>query len=175
MKCALVIGGSGMLSKVSLWLAQHYDRVYVIGRSAKKMNHLQSQADHPSKIIPVYVDYTNDEQFVESIHSLLGNCHIELIVSWIHSTAPRALQTLLNMVEEEGQPFHVYHVLGSKANLSEIKKNLYLSELCTYHQVQLGFKKEGHSLRWLSHDEISQGVIDSIKEKKEVNTIGTLS
>lgn len=176
MKCALVVGGSGMLSKVSLWIAQQNYRVYVIGRSTEKMNYLLSQADHHCHLTPVYVDYTNDEQFVESIHNLFRkNSHIELIVSWIHSTAPKALQTLINMVEEEGNPFHVYHVLGSKANLPEIKKNLHLSELCTYHQVQLGFLREGHSQRWLNHDEISQGVIDSIKHAKTVNIIGTLS
>ncbi|HZH58013.1 MAG TPA: short-chain dehydrogenase [Metabacillus sp.] len=176
MKCALVVGGSGMLSQVSIWLAQQHYRVYVIGRSVEKMNRLLRQADSYSQIIPIYADYTNDEQFVESIHSLLGkNSHIKLIVSWIHSTAPRALQTLINMVEEEEHPFHVYHVLGSKANLPEIKKNLHLSELCTYHQVQLGYIREGRSQRWLSHDEISQGVIDSIKQEKEVYTVGTLS
>ena len=50
MKHALVIGGTGMLSKVPLWLAANGYHVSVIGRNQEKMHRLLSKDEQPSRI-----------------------------------------------------------------------------------------------------------------------------
>jgi saccharopine dehydrogenase-like NADP-dependent oxidoreductase len=62
---ALVIGGSGMLSKVSLWLANSYNNVYVIGRNTEKLQKLTMGCE---KIVPVSIDYKDDKRFVALRH-----------------------------------------------------------------------------------------------------------
>ena len=57
--------------------------------------------------------------------------------------------------------WELYHVLGSSSNLDEMLRKVPVPPECAYHQVQLGFVVEGSRSRWLTHDEISNGVIDA--------------
>ncbi|MFJ7917225.1 MULTISPECIES: hypothetical protein [unclassified Lysinibacillus] len=63
MKHWLVIGGTGMLKDVSLWLIQQGNHVTVIGRQQKKMQSLINEANYSSKLSPLIVDYTNYNSF----------------------------------------------------------------------------------------------------------------
>ncbi|WP_160314251.1 hypothetical protein [Bacillus sp. 522_BSPC] len=45
---------------------------------------------------------------------------------------------------------------------------------CSYYQVQLGFVTEGSRSRWLTNKEISDGIIEAIKKKKKILTIGQI-
>ena len=59
MKHWLVIGGTGMLKDVSVWLINEGNHVTVIGRQQKKMQNLINEAKNASKLTPLLVDYTN--------------------------------------------------------------------------------------------------------------------
>jgi hypothetical protein len=88
MSHALIIGGTGMLSKVTEYLAGKYDTVSAISRDEKKIN------PNLKNINPLIVDYTYYKFLSKSLQSAVekfGN--IELVVSWIHSTAPLAPNT----------------------------------------------------------------------------------
>ncbi|MGE7913678.1 hypothetical protein [Lysinibacillus xylanilyticus] len=63
MKHWLVIGGTGMLKDVSLWLIQQDNHVTVIGRQQKKMQSLINDVKNDSKFSPLIVDYTNYKNF----------------------------------------------------------------------------------------------------------------
>ena len=43
---------------------------------------------------------------------------------------------------------------------------------CAYRQIVLGFVLEGEGARWLTHDEISEGVLKAIDEDAGLSTIG---
>ena len=45
----------------------------------------------------------------------------------------------------------------------------------SYFQVVLGFKKEAGSSRWLTNDEISDGVLEAIKLREMCHIIGTVT
>lgn len=64
--------------------------------------------------------------------------------------------------------------LGSRANLTEVKGQIDKLDALQYHQVQLGFKIEDSHSRWLTNEEISQGVIDSIQHDRLLHTVGTM-
>lgn len=59
-KNALVIGGSGMLRYVSLWLAENGYRTGVVGRD---FDNLQSLKNQNSNTEAIAVDYNNDQEF----------------------------------------------------------------------------------------------------------------
>lgn len=172
MSHALIIGGSGMLKEASIWFASQYDYVTVIGRSKKKMKFLIDQCKN---INPLYLDYHDTNQLklaIEEQIRKLGN--IDLIVAWVHSTAPGALSTIINVVSKQKNNWHLVHILGSRSNLETIKKNISVPENCTYSQVQLGFVRENNQTRWLTNTEISSGVIKAISQKEAKYIVGMI-
>ncbi|MDN3450690.1 short-chain dehydrogenase [Planococcus sp. APC 3906] len=171
MKHALVIGGTGMLSQASVWLSENGFHVSVIGRNPEKMQQLLEQ--NPTQLTPVLVDYTNTEELAEQIRSIQQqNGPIELVVAWVHSTGPHVIPCMLEMLPAN-QPMAFFHVSGSSSNLKDIKAKTAVPNHVFYHQIQLGFKIENGISRWLTHDEISQGVIDSVLSGKPESVIGT--
>jgi hypothetical protein len=173
LKKAIVVGGSGMLSKASLWLAENSYDVSIIGRDINKLNRLSSMNEN---IIPISVDYQNDNDFRKEIVNILSTGPVETIVAWIHGNAPRALETLIKTVNSLNTcKWRLFHVLGSSKNLDEILQQIEVPNGCEYHQVQLGFIIENNGSRWLTNSEISNGVIQSIETNKKRMVVGTLT
>jgi NADPH:quinone reductase-like Zn-dependent oxidoreductase len=174
LKHALVIGGTGMLSKVSIWLAANGYHVSVIGRNKEKMQRLLSSAESNSQMTPVLVDYTNNEELAKhlrQIQKLNGNIH--LVVVWVHSTGKNVIPCLTKCISDS-EPWKLFHVNGISSNLDNIKKKIDVPENVEYHQIQLGFILENGNSRWLVHDEISNGVIQAIAEGKIKHIIGAI-
>ncbi|WP_337019198.1 short-chain dehydrogenase [Oceanobacillus massiliensis] len=173
---ALVIGGTGMLSNTSHWLVSKGYHVSVIGRKADRMEHLIRKSVDTSLITPVLVDYSDVALLKEKLRRTIErNGPIELVVAWIHSYADSALEIIAREISNENNGrWKLFHVLGSSKDLSEIKEGISLSNSIRYHQIQLGFVIENDHSRWLTNEEISQGVIDSIQIEKFINTIGTV-
>lgn len=172
MKHALVIGGTGMLAKVSIWLSENGYHVSVIGRNPEKMQRLTVQ--NTAQLSPVLVDYTNTKELAEQLHHIQQkNGPIHLVVAWIHSIGTRVIPCLTEALPRL-QSWNLFHVNGSSSNLEDIKAKTAVPPHVRYHQILLGFKIEGGSSRWLTHDEISDGVIKAIQENKSKHIIGTI-
>ena len=172
MSHVLIIGGSGMLKETSISLASKYDYVTVIGRNKKKMEALINQCNN---INPLYLDYHDTSNLKLEIEEQIRKLgHIDLIVAWVHSTAPNALFTIINVVSKQRNNWNLVHILGSSSNLETIRKNISVPENCTYSQVQLGFVRENNQTRWLTNIEISSGVIKAISQKEANYIVGTI-
>lgn len=101
MKHALVVGGTGMLSDVSLWLVNNDYYVSVIARNSSRMNKLISKASLKDKITPLLVDYTNKEELQKQVRNAIQkNGGIDIIVAWIHSVGENALTIIANEVSK---------------------------------------------------------------------------
>lgn len=175
MKHALVIGGTAMLSNVCLWLIENNYKVSVIGRNFNKMEKLLNSSRHSSRIIPILVDYEDDKKLRTEIkQSIEDHGSFDLVVAWIHSTAKKALPTICEIVGQRSVKWSLYHILGSSQNLNELKKNITVDCNCTYHQIQLGFILESSYSRWLSNQEISEGVIEAISQERERHIVGQI-
>lgn len=173
MKHALVIGGTGMLAKVSIWLSENGYHVSVIGRNPEKMELLLDQ--NPKQLTPVLVDYTNTKELAEQLHHVQQqNGPIQLVVAWIHSTGTQVIPCLTESLPRL-QPWDLFHVNGSSSNLEDIKTKTAVPPYVDYHQILLGFKFESGLSHWLIHEEISDGVIKAIQEKKSKHMIGTIT
>ncbi|WP_066318936.1 short-chain dehydrogenase [Bacillus sp. FJAT-29814] len=174
MKHALVIGGTGMLTAVPLWLVKEGYHVSVIGRSEERMAQLRSRVQDSTCITPLSVDYRQGDLFSEQIRFIVDkNGPLELVVAWIHSPFKNVMETIAREVANH-KPCLLFHALGSRANPEEIRAGLKLTENCRYRQVQLGFKLDGETSRWLTHEEISNGVIEAIKRDKQYHVVGVL-
>ncbi|GAA0605923.1 short-chain dehydrogenase [Virgibacillus siamensis] len=173
---ALVIGGSGMLSGASVWLSENGYEVYVVGRRADKLEQLRGQSKCPETIHGIAVDYEDTERFRGGLSRVLERAGRipSLVVSWIHGTAPDAQSVLINLLEtyDINTPWALIHVQGSARFFQ--KENTPVPANCLYRRVYLGFIRHGRHSRWLTHDEISSGVIQAIASKQNESVIGTL-
>ena len=175
MSHALIIGGTGMLSKVTEYLAGKYDTVSAISRDEKKIN------PNLKNINPLIVDYTYYKFLSKSLQSAVekfGN--IELVVSWIHSTAPLAPNIIADKLNFYENSFRFFDILGSayanpSLNTLEREEKLKENKNLLYRRIILGFKIEGNSSRWLTNDEISSGVIEAITNDEEEKIVGIVS
>ncbi|WP_052131642.1 SDR family NAD(P)-dependent oxidoreductase [Planococcus sp. CAU13] len=173
MKHALVIGGTGMLARTSLWLADNGYHVSVIGRNPEKMQRLIEQ--NPAQIAPVLVDYTNKEALeAQLLHIQQKKGPVGLVVAWIHTNGSEVISCLTDSIPSH-LSWKLFHVNGSSSNLEEIKKKAAVPSHVQYHQIHLGFKLENGTSRWLTHEEISGGVIKAIMEEKAIQLVGTLT
>lgn len=62
-KCALVIGGTGMLAEVSRKLAANYYYVSVVGRRTIRHQQLKDSSKDSGNIHAIEVDYHDDGAF----------------------------------------------------------------------------------------------------------------
>ncbi|WP_163100456.1 short-chain dehydrogenase [Peribacillus alkalitolerans] len=169
MKKALVVGGTGMLADVSIWLATQGYNVHVVGRNQDRMDRIKSSFPDESLLTPMLLDYRNGDELIEAFQK---HGTFNLIVAWIHSIADHSVQTIIKENGRRKEPWSFFHELGSSRDLEETKKRAETPNGCVYHQIQLGFVPEGSTSRWLTNDEIARGVIEAIKLKDSIYTVG---
>ena len=165
---ALVIGGTGMLAKVSIHLANEGYSVTVIARNLAKFGRLQ-EGSPPNSIFPLLVDY-NSEEVVDLVkHAISERGSFTLIVCWTPNY--KAIEQICE-VNHTLDFFRLFHVKGSRRYF--VDETIKLPADCLYHRVFLGFIIEESTSRWLTHEEISSGVIEQIKANEVVGVIGQI-
>lgn len=165
MKVALVIGGSGMLAGAVVVLTKSYDVVGVVGRDIAKLDRLQ---DSSSRIVPITVDYSDTVHFSAILDKFVEEKGSpELVISWVHDHTPDAVLIaaehctgdFYDVTGQSGiQPNHISH--EHEAKLSHIR----------YHRVILAHKGS----RWLTNDEISDGVLAAVTQGLKQYIVGEL-
>ncbi|PHC61397.1 short-chain dehydrogenase [Bacillus toyonensis] len=159
---ALVIGGTGMLKKVSMWLCEQGFYVSIIGRDEVKLEYVKRASSAPENITCLPLDYHNNDKVKIAIKGTIErNGPITLVVAWIHSSAKYALSLICKEIEFSSETYSLFHILGSKA--SRMNAGKIGGTLCLYHRIILGFILEDTFGRWLTHQEISDGVINGIE------------
>ena len=173
----LVVGGSGMLAGLCTALAEAGRVVSVIGRDPGRLEKL---AQLPG-LYPVAVDYRDPDALDLALRGTVeARGPIERAVCWIHlSTAPEAAALI---ARRTGRLF--CHVLGSAAGdparpgfvASWRNRVLQARPGLAYRTVILGFvpRVGGGSSRWLSHDEISGGVLGALATAGSVTIVGSV-
>ena len=191
MNHSLVIGGTGMLSGASRHLCNEYKTVSVIARNPDGFNSLLRETAHlPGNINPLQLDYTDSANLLENINTSIERYgDISLVVSWIHSTAPKAPFLIAKEINKYDKEFRFFEILGSAygnpANKSKRKRDSGIEEgspledfdkleSVKYREIILGFVVEGSGSRWLTNDEISNGVIKAVETDTESSVIGTV-
>jgi len=161
---ALVIGGTGMLKRVSVWLCEQGFHVSIIGRDEVKLENVKRESATPENITCLPLDYHNDSDVKLAIKGTIErDGPITLVVAWVHSSAKHALRLICNEIELSSEKYSLFHILGSSA--SRTKSQKIGGALCSYYRIILGFILEDTYARWLTHEEIADGVIKGIESK----------
>ncbi|QNG59687.1 short-chain dehydrogenase [Bacillus sp. PAMC26568] len=163
----LVVGGTGMLADVSVWLGQHADMVSVIGRQENRHNKLNARMKNVNSLIFDYKD--GNELRKQMMKAIEQYGPITLVVSWIHSHASYTLTIIDEEVSKAAPLWRLFHIQGSSNS-----RELYfpIGANCLYRSIILGYLIEGGQARWLTHKEICEGVIESIKQDSEKAVVG---
>lgn len=165
---ALVIGGTGMLADVCIALARRGYIVSIIGRTRSKFQRIVSESPGNS-IFPIVVDYNSSEVIdrVEKVIEEKGS--FDLIVSWTPNY--NTLEQICK-VNHGIENYRLFHVKGSRRYFKDEK--IRIPDNCNYREVFLGFIIENERSRWLTHNEISNGVINQIETDQPKGIIGQI-
>lgn len=164
-----------MLAKATEYLSEIYDAVSVICRNEKKIS------SNLKNINPLILDYSDYELLSKSLQSAVEKFgEIDLVISWIHSTAPLAPNIIAEKLNSYNTSFRFFDILGSayanpSNNTNEREVKLKENKNLLYRKIILGFKIEGSTSRWLINDEISSAVIEAIKHDEEESIVGTVT
>lgn len=159
-----------MLADVSVWLGQHACTVSVIGRQENRHINLQARMKNVNSLI---LDYEDDDEVRDQIRKAIEQYGpISLVVSWIHSHASDALTIIDEEVSKTAPLWRLFHIQGSSHSRELNRVPIGLN--CLYRSIILGFVLEGSHSRWLTHKEICEGVIASIKQDTEDAVVGVL-
>ncbi|MDQ0352074.1 hypothetical protein J2R98_001908 [Alkalibacillus filiformis] len=174
MKHVLVVGGTGMLRDTTLWVAKQARYVSVIGRTEEKMEQVTRGQSNVNAIL---ADYRYEEQLMSKLQEAQRlNGPFDLVIAWVHNVAGKDPLSVIIKSVNNNKEWSLFHVTGSRANLEQIRDSIKVPSHCRYSQVQLGFMIDELSSRsrWLTHEEISKGVIDAINKQKDRYIIGQL-
>jgi hypothetical protein len=175
----LVIGGTGMLREAVVHLARQSRTVTVVARGAKRLSELAIKA---SNIRTLPVDYSNATGFERALNaSTQGQTNFDLAVVWVHDSCPTAVMQAARYVGSSNRPGKFFHLLGSavadpSAPSQSRRSDFDRIERLKYHEVILGFVtgSSGSQSRWLTHQEISKGVIDVIETSMDRFIVGSV-
>ncbi|AGX03176.1 short chain dehydrogenase [Bacillus sp. NRRL B-14911] len=170
-KHALVIGGTGMLKRVIESLCKEGFHVSAMGRSHDHFLKMMEEISVPGDVSFIQADYYSPVQFQEGlIQAVLDRGTFDLAAVWMRSNASDSFQWLLQYIAKDDKFTELYEIKGSHAS-REPFKGLETSSL-KWMRIILGFCFEGEKARWLTHEEISEGVLKAISLKASLFTAG---
>lgn len=157
-----------MLAGVAVALARDGWSVAVLARGRPRLATLERRH---GAIRGVSVDYADAAALERAI---AGVPPADLVVAWIHSTAPDAAGIVARLA---ARPVAFVHVLGSAAR--DPAANPAAAEIralagVDYREVVLGFVREGGVSRWLTDEEICGGVLQAIRSGRARSVVGVL-
>lgn len=175
----LVVGGTGMLRGLCLYLADQGHDVSVIARRRGPLEALASASRRAvGAVHPLALNYKDVEKVKRSLEiaqQTLGP--ISLAVFWIHSDSPGTVPVILSELGREGI-CRVLHVRGSAAAnpLRIAAEQPWIGNAnIRYEPVILGYCNDDLESRWLSHAEIVRGLIAAIESPNESHVVGTVA
>jgi len=182
----LTIGTTGMLTEATRELFKESKHLTCIARTSESLGRLEPTLSNlGNNFYPITADYQATDDFMTAIEQAWNIAAFDLIVVWMHSSGERSLIQLIEFLSNQTQSINFLHVVGSAVanpNQKAESANFKVGDNLKYHQVILGFQIENSNSqsvdqwvsRWLTHKEISQGVLEAIREKKEKYIIGTV-
>lgn len=156
-----------MLSGAAVYFAEAGHLVSVIGRSRDKFDKLQEKSKAP--LFPLLGDYRKEEVFQLVKEAIVARGPFDAIISWCPEYHVLERITCLNAT---ASICRVIQVKGSGRFFGD--PSIALSEQYMYQEVFLGFKKGQGGSRWLSHEEISTGVIEAFANGERRQIIGQI-
>ena len=179
----LIIGGTGMLAEASVSLASCCETLTLVARSKSSLSAIDKKLEatkcHRHLLA---LDWSNHTDYVDSISQHIMSVGApNLVLAWVHRE--RLAFELVAMIAPHTACTDFFHVRGSAAanpnrDAGSITASNITNSHLDYHEIILGFKLTdsctGPAARWLSHKEISAGVLLAIDNPKSRRIVGTV-
>ncbi len=159
----LCIGTTGMLLGFTQTLLKQGHRVHAIARTRQSLESCAEgltpeQADRLKTYQADYTDEPGFEQLLESIPD-----PIDAVVCWIHSSAPCAVDQVRTRFPD-----------ADMLRVCSHSTTMPIAQAAPHRCVILGSIKDNGSTRWLTHTEISQGVLEAFESTNQVSVVGSI-
>ncbi len=176
---ALVIGGTGMLKDTTVAIAGRSRRLTSVARTSTSLARIEQGIAGLSCIHhPLVLDWNDRGHFLSALaaHSQSVGSPT-LIAAWLHddTLGPAIARTLAT----GNRRCRFFQVRGSAAedptrigDASPLGAEM--PDSVDDHQIVLGFRIEGDTSRWLTHSEISKGVVAALDEPGKIHRVGSL-
>jgi hypothetical protein len=163
----LVVGGTGMLAGLTEALAGDGGRLSLLSR----------RASHAARsgVVGYDCDYRDEAAFRAALdRAVADHGPVGLAVAWFHTLKIAAPRRLAEQVRGR-----LFQVLGSAtadpARPDRLQTAAAVAEGlpdCQLRQVVLGFRVEDGASRWLTDAEISDGVLQAVREDRGFSVVG---
>tara|TARA_R110002111_G_scaffold109318_1_gene168160 strand:+ start:262 stop:810 length:549 start_codon:yes stop_codon:yes gene_type:complete len=174
-RSAVVIGATGMMSGVAEYLVQRAHCLSFTARTSQSLNSLSQRLSPFGSASGIKVDWNKRAEFLSGLSKLCenGECP-DIVVAWLHDDT---LGPEIASVLARGQKMAFFQVRGSSAARPMTENSLEIPCIkgLSYHEVILGFQIEANRSRWLSHDEITAGVVEAIEHSVEASVVGVVA
>jgi hypothetical protein len=176
----LVIGGTGMLREATIELARRSRLLTAVSHSRTALRDLgQALSGAPCERRLLSLDWHDAVDFIASLKR-----HVEvagapsLAVAWLHE--PALGPAVANAISLPGVRCAFFQVFGSDAadparGPNTLREALEPRGDLDYHEVILGFRRMEGGSRWLTHAEISAGVLEAVRLREPSHTVGVVT
>lgn len=158
----LCIGTTGMLAPCVRSLIARGHRVACIARTQASLDALSRSVEAHDLLTTHASDYRDLEAF-ERVLGSIGFTPAAAIC-WVHSPA----EPVLDLVRGRFPSIDLLRVVGSSTQIPRVDTAAH------DRTVRLGFVIEDGQSRWLTNEEISDGVLGAFVSGASVSTVGTL-
>ena len=174
---AVVIGGTGMLRRASVAIATQSLAFTAVARTSASLDALAGDVGKGStrRYCSLALDWDQQEEFVDALSQQFKANPPSLVIAWLHNVwlATR----IASAIPRNASTCEFLQVLGSAgrgphSEATALQKAIEPRADLVYRQVILGFKREPPSSRWLTNDEISDGVLDAVSARQQSHVIG---
>jgi hypothetical protein len=172
----LVIGGTGMLREATIALARRSRLLTAVSHSRNALRDLgQALSGVPCERRLLSLDWEQSAEFVLALQRHVAAGPPTLVVAWLHD--PDLGPALAAALAHHSLQCHFFQVLGSDAadpaRAGETPPANH--GRLEYHRVVLGFHKTERESRWLTHAEISAGVLEAIALGLPSHVVGAVT
>ncbi|MEZ4501001.1 MAG: hypothetical protein R3C39_00010 [Dehalococcoidia bacterium] len=177
----LSVGGTGMLARATSELASRARAITVVARRPERW---EPPSDGSVTVDALAIDLLDADAVEAAVRDSIGrHGAIDEALIWTHPDTSAALTRLVALIAETSPSARVVQVFGSMAGRPgadrEADRAALLEEAgatgLELHRVILGWQPDGAGgTRWLTHEEISSGVIAILDGTASLGVIGQL-
>ncbi len=149
-----------MLSGLCMRLLEDDFQVFAVARTWESLERLQRSAGaRADRLTTMALDYHDTDRLGRWIaHTQLMHGPVDRVFAWIHGDCESVLGTVDREVfAYRRNPWALHHIRGSRAAEGPYQRPR-LSAICTYQEIVLGFALEQGASRWLTVEEIVEGI-----------------
>lgn len=168
---ALVIGGTGMLRPAVHQLINCGMTVLLVSR---RPGRAAPYKDGLGEFIPVEADWGKPEALVDSVLTATDGCSVSHVIVWVHSPYRTAvIRALEQVIAPDAVVINVWGSANQDPREVRLAETSELPGIDT-RDVLLGYIRAAGASRWLTHAEISEGVLSTLNRTEHIHTVGQI-